>query len=163
MGRWIQLFTDGNASQRHLLGGKGANLAEMSRLDLPIPPGFTVTTDACRAYLASDGTVPEGLWDEVAVGLREIERQVGRCFGAAADPLLLSVRSGAAASMPGMMETVLNLGLDDATAAGLAAQAGDDRFAWDSFRRLVQMYGRVVLGVPGERLNPASPPANGSS
>jgi pyruvate,orthophosphate dikinase len=151
MGRWIQLFTEGDASQRHLLGGKGANLAEMSRLDLPIPPGFTVTTDACRAYLASDGTVPAGLWDEVAVGLREIERQVGRRFGDAADPLLLSVRSGAAASMPGMMETVLNLGLDDATVAGLAAQAGDERFAWDSFRRLVQMYGRVVLGVPGER------------
>src|SRR5829696_6545604 len=151
MARWIRLFTDGDASQRELLGGKGANLAEMTRLGLPIPPGFTITTDACRAYLDADGIVPEGLWDEVAVGLAEIERQLGRHFGAPAGPLLLSVRSGAAASMPGMMETVLNLGLNDATVAGLAAQAGDDRFAWDSFRRLIQMYGRVVLGVPGGR------------
>src|SRR5688500_3751005 len=151
MGRWIRLFTEGDASQRHLLGGKGANLAEMVRLGLPIPPGFTVTTDACRAYLAADGAVPEGLWDEVAGGLGEIERQLGRRFGDPTAPLLLSVRSGAAVSMPGMMETVLNLGLDDAAVAGLAAQAGDDRFAWDSFRRLIQMYGRVVLGVPGGR------------
>jgi pyruvate, orthophosphate dikinase len=151
MARWIRLFTDGDASQRELLGGKGANLAEMTRLGLPIPPGFTITTDACRAYLDADGVVPEGLWDALAVGLKGIERQVGRRFGDAANPLLLSVRSGAAASMPGMMETVLNLGLDDATVAGLAAQAGDDRFAWDSFRRLIQMYGRVVLGVPGAR------------
>src|SRR5215217_113755 len=155
MARWIQLFTDGDASQRELLGGKGANLAEMTRLGLPIPPGFTITTDACRAYLDADGIVPEGLWDELDVGLKSIEQQVGRRFGDAANPLLLSVRSGAAASMPGMMETVLNLGLDDATVAGLAAQAGDDRFAWDSFRRLIQMYGRVVLGVPGGRFESA--------
>src|SRR5688572_31625922 len=94
MARWIRPFTDGDASQRELLGGKGANLAEMARLGLPIPPGFTVTTDACRAYLGGDGTVPEGLWDELAVGLRDIERQVGRRFGDAADPLLVSVRSG---------------------------------------------------------------------
>jgi pyruvate,orthophosphate dikinase len=151
MARWTRLFTEGDASQRELLGGKGANLAEMARRGLPIPPGFTITTDACRAYLAADGIVPEGLWDEVDVGLQEIERQVGRRFGDAVNPLLVSVRSGAAASMPGMMETVLNLGLDDATVAGLAAQAGDDRFAWDSFRRLIQMFGRVVLDVPGER------------
>ncbi len=151
MARWIRLFSEGDASQRGLLGGKGANLAEMTRLGLPIPPGFTVTTDACRAFLAGDRTVPDGMWDEVAGGLGEIERQVGRRFGDAADPLLVSVRSGAAASMPGMMETVLNLGLADATVAGLAAQSGDGRFAWDSYRRLIQMYGRVVLGVPGER------------
>ncbi|MEA2530065.1 MAG: pyruvate, orthophosphate dikinase [Thermomicrobiales bacterium] len=146
---WVSPFGAGDASQRRLLGGKGANLAEMTRLGLPIPPGFTVTTDACRAFLA-DGAIPDGLWEEVAGGLQDIERQLGRRFGDAADPLLVSVRSGAAASMPGMMETVLNLGLADATVAGLAARAGDDRFAWDSFRRLVQMYGRVVLGIPGD-------------
>jgi pyruvate,orthophosphate dikinase len=150
MGQWIQLFGEGNASQRALLGGKGANLAEMARLGLPIPPGFTITTDACRAYLSGDGSMPDGLWDEVATGLQEIERQVGRRFGDLTVPLLVSVRSGAAASMPGMMETILNLGLNDTTVAGLAAQAGDERFAWDSYRRLIQMYGRVVLRVPGE-------------
>lgn len=150
MAQWIRLFSEGDASQRELLGGKGANLAEMTRSGLPIPPGFTITTDACRAYLAAGG-VPDGLWDEVAVGLAAIERQVGRRFGDADNPLLVSVRSGAAASMPGMMETVLNLGLNDDTVAGLTAQAGDERFAWDSFRRLIQMYGRVVMGVPGER------------
>src|SRR5215217_1686650 len=155
MARWIQLFTDGDASQRELLGGKGANLAEMTRLGLPIPPGFTITTDACRAYLDADGIVPKELWDELDVGLKSIEQQVGRRFGDAANPLLLSVRSGAAASMPGMMETVLNLGLADATVAGLAARAGDDRFAWDSYRRLIQMYGRVVLGVRGGRFESA--------
>jgi pyruvate,orthophosphate dikinase len=146
----MRLFTEGDASQRALLGGKGANLAEMTRRGLPIPPGFTVTTDACRAYLAA-GSAPEGFWDEVAGGLAAIEQEAGRRFGDAAAPLLVSVRSGAAASMPGMMETVLNLGLNDAAVAGLAAQAGDERFAWDSYRRLVQMYGRVVLSVPGER------------
>ncbi len=155
MARWIQLFSEGDASQRELLGGKGANLAEMARLGLPIPPGFTITTDACRAYLDADGTVPEGLWDEVAAGLTAIEQQLDRRFGDAANPLLVSVRSGAAASMPGMMETVLNLGLDADTVAGLAAQANDDRFAWDSYRRLIQMYGRVVLGVRGERFESA--------
>jgi len=155
MGRWIQLFAEGDASQRELLGGKGANLAEMARLGLPIPPGFTITTDACRAYLDADGTVPEGLWDEVASGLTEIEQQLDRRFGDAAHPLLVSVRSGAAASMPGMMETVLNLGLDADTVLGLAAQASDERFAWDSYRRLIQMYGRVVLGVRGERFESA--------
>ncbi|MEJ7762929.1 MAG: pyruvate, phosphate dikinase [Thermomicrobiales bacterium] len=155
MARWIRLFTEGDASQRALLGGKGANLAEMTSLDLPIPPGFTITTDACRAYLDGGGAIPEGLWDELDAGLNGIERQIGRGFGDAANPLLVSVRSGAAASMPGMMETVLNLGLDDATVTGLAAQAGDDRFAWDSFRRLIQMYGRVVLGIRGDRFESA--------
>src|SRR5215210_3250042 len=103
MARWVREFGEGDASQRALLGGKGANLAEMARLGLPIPPGFTVTTDACRAYLGADGAVPEGLWDEVAAGLGDVERHLGRRFGDAADPLLVSVRSGAAASMPGMM------------------------------------------------------------
>src|SRR5215204_4312818 len=150
MGQWIQLFGEGDASQRALLGGKGANLAEMARLGLPIPPGFTITTDTCRAFVENHDTVPDGLWDEVAIGITAIERQVDRRFGDPTAPLLVSVRSGAAASMPGMMETILNLGLNDTTVAGLAVQAGDDRFAWDSYRRLIQMYGRVVLGVPGE-------------
>ena len=135
----------------HLLGGKGANLAEMTRLGLPIPPGFTVTTDACRAYLGRRRVPPTGSGTRSRPAWR---RSSGRSVAASATPptpLLVSVRSGAAASMPGMMETVLNLGLNAATVAGLAAQAGDDRFAWDSFRRLIQMYGRVVLGVPGER------------
>ncbi len=147
--KWIQRFDEGSASQRVLLGGKGANLAEMARLGLPIPPGFTITTDTCRAFLENHDTVPAGLWDETALGITEIERRVDRRFGDPTAPLLVSVRSGAAASMPGMMETILNLGLNATTVEGLAAQAGDDRFAWDSYRRLIQMYGRVVLGVPG--------------
>jgi pyruvate,orthophosphate dikinase len=151
MGQWIQLFGEGDASQRALLGGKGANLAEMARLGLPIPPGFTITTDACRAFLGNDNAVPDGLWDEVAGGVATIEEQVDRRFGDPATPLLVSVRSGAAASMPGMMETILNLGLNEEAVAGLAAQSKDERFAWDSYRRLIQMYGRVVLHVPGER------------
>ena len=155
MARWIRAFAEGDASQRELLGGKGANLAEMARLGLPIPPGFTITTDACRAYLAGDGAMPAGVWEEVTTAVEALEQEIGRRFGDPAHPLLVSVRSGAAASMPGMMETVLNLGLNDATVAGLAAQAGDQRFAWDSFRRLIQMYGRVVMGVPGERFEAA--------
>ena len=151
MARWIRSFADGGAAQRGLLGGKGANLAEMTRLGLPIPPGFTATTDACRAYLTGDGTMPEGFWDEVEDGLGAVERATGRRFGDPTNPLLVSVRSGSAASMPGMMETVLNLGLDNGNVPGLAAQTGDDRFAWDAYRRLVQMYARVVLGVPAHR------------
>src|SRR5215211_5333632 len=123
MARWIRLFTDGDASQRELLGGKGANLAEMARLGLPIPPGFTITTDACRAYLAGDGAMPAGVWEEATTAVAALEQEIGRRYGDPANPLLVSVRSGAAASMPGMMETVLNLGLNDATVAGLVSQA----------------------------------------
>src|SRR3546814_541555 len=135
--------------QKDLLGGKGANLAEMSSvLGLPVPPGFTITTDACRAYLA-DGW-PEGLDAEVAKALRKVERAMGKKLGDATDPLLVSVRSGAKQSMPGMMDTVLNLGLNDESVLGLAAQTDNERFAFDSYRRFIAMYAEIVLGLDGE-------------
>ncbi|MEQ1786288.1 MAG: PEP/pyruvate-binding domain-containing protein, partial [Acidimicrobiales bacterium] len=134
---------------KDLLGGKGANLAEMtSVLELPVPPGFTITTDACRAYL--DGGWPASLDAEVAKAVRKVEKTMGKRLGDAADPLLVSVRSGAKFSMPGMMDTVLNLGLNDKSVKGLAAQTGDARFAYDSYRRFIAMYGRIVLDVDGE-------------
>ncbi|MGD9713187.1 MAG: PEP/pyruvate-binding domain-containing protein, partial [Thermomicrobiales bacterium] len=142
--QWVRHFRDGNATERDLLGGKGANLAEMTRLGLPVPPGFTITTDTFRALRANNGQVPEALWDEVATALSDVETQLGRQFGNPECPLLLSVRSGARDSMPGMMDTILNVGLDESTVQGLAELSGE-RFAWDSYRRLVQMYGRVVL------------------
>jgi pyruvate,orthophosphate dikinase len=135
---------------RALLGGKGANLAEMTALGLPVPPGFTLTTDACRVFLAA-GDWPTGLWDEEVAAVHELEAHTGKRFGDAANPLLVSCRSGAKFSMPGMMDTVLNIGLNDETVVGLASLTGDERFAWDSYRRLVQMYGAVVLGVHDER------------
>jgi pyruvate, orthophosphate dikinase len=152
--RWIKLFREGNAKERDLLGGKGANLAEMTNIGLPVPPGFTVTTEACKAFLDSDSQVPEGLWDELESALASIEQEMGRSFGDPGDPLLLSVRSGAKFSMPGMMETVLNLGLNDDTVAGLAKQGGE-RFAYDAYRRLVQMFGKVVLGVNADAFESA--------
>ncbi|HUE59757.1 MAG TPA: PEP/pyruvate-binding domain-containing protein, partial [Acidimicrobiales bacterium] len=135
---------------KDLLGGKGANLAEMtSVLGLPVPPGFTITTDACRAYMA--GGWPDGLSAEIAKQVRRLENAMGKKLGDAADPLLVSVRSGAKFSMPGMMDTVLNLGLNDASVKGLADQTNDERFAYDSYRRFISMYGRIVLGIEGER------------
>ncbi len=149
--RWVYAFgggtADGDASQRDLLGGKGANLAEMSRLGLPVPPGFTITTEACNHYYAQARSYPADLAGQVAEALRTVEAQVGKGFGDPVNPLLVSVRSGARASMPGMMDTVLNLGLNDATVEGLAALAGDRRFAFDSYRRFIQMYANVVLGL----------------
>ncbi|HEY8456560.1 MAG TPA: pyruvate, phosphate dikinase [Actinopolymorphaceae bacterium] len=139
-------FSDGNKDMRDLLGGKGANLAEMTRLGLPVPPGFTITTEACRVYLQT-GEVPAELRDEVTAHLRTIETTLGKKLGDPRNPLLVSVRSGAKFSMPGMMDTVLNIGLTDASVEGLAAQSGDPRFAWDSYRRLLQMYGKTVMGV----------------
>lgn len=147
--RWVRHFSEGSAAERDLLGGKGANLAEMTRLGLPVPPGFTITTDAFRALRSNKGVVPETLWEETAAALADVESQLNRTFGDPSGPLLLSVRSGARDSMPGMMDTILNVGLNDATVEGLAALSGD-RFAWDSYRRLVQMYGRVVLEVDGD-------------
>ncbi|MEA2524567.1 MAG: pyruvate, orthophosphate dikinase [Thermomicrobiales bacterium] len=147
MPRWIQLFHQGSADDRDRLGGKGANLAEMTNLGLPVPPGFTITTNACRAYLENDRRTPSGLWDEVRNALAEVERRTNRRFGDPACPLLLSVRSGAKHSMPGMMDTVLNIGLTDATLPGLAALY-DERLALDCARRLQQMFGTVVLGLP---------------
>jgi len=138
---------DGTADMRNLLGGKGANLAEMANLGLPVPPGFTITTEVCADYNAAGGKLPDGLEPEVLDALGAIGNAVDAAFGDPARPLLVSVRSGARASMPGMMDTILNLGLNDATVVGLAERAGDERFAWDSYRRFIQMYSDVVLGV----------------
>jgi len=137
--------SDGGKGDRNLLGGKGANLAEMASIGLPVPPGFTISTDFCAVYYDEGGQFPQGLHDEVATGIAHIEGITGKMFGDAADPLLVSVRSGARASMPGMMDTVLNLGLNDQTVEGLAATSDDARFAWDSYRRFIQMYSDVVL------------------
>jgi pyruvate,orthophosphate dikinase len=147
--KFVYDFTEGNKDLKDLLGGKGANLAEMTNLGLPVPPGFTITTDACRHYLRH-GSPPDGLDAQVTSHLAGIERAMGRTLGDPADPLLVSVRSGAKFSMPGMMDTVLNIGLSDDSVAGLAKQAGNERFAWDSYRRLIQMFGKTVLGIDGE-------------
>ena len=148
---WVYAFgggkADGDASMKNLLGGKGANLAEMSALGLPVPPGFTITTEACTHYYQNGSSFPAGLKEEVATALLEVEEQTGKRFGDAQNPLLVSVRSGARASMPGMMDTVLNLGLNDETVEGLARLSGDRRFAFDSYRRFIQMYSDVVLGL----------------
>jgi pyruvate,orthophosphate dikinase len=147
-------FVEGNKDMKDLLGGKGANLAEMTNLGLPVPPGFIISTDACRYYL-ENGSVPEGLAAEVTEHLKRLEAEMGLDLGAADDPLLVSVRSGAKFSMPGMMETVLNIGLSDASVDGLAKKAGSDRFAWDSYRRLIQMFGKTVLDIEGEKFEHA--------
>jgi pyruvate,orthophosphate dikinase len=151
MARWVYGFggggADGDASMKNLLGGKGANLAEMSSLGLPVPPGFTITTEACVHYYSNGKTYPAELEKQVADGLALVESQVGKSFGDAKNPLLVSVRSGARASMPGMMDTVLNLGLNDQTVEGLALLSGDRRFAFDSYRRFIQMYSNVVLNL----------------
>ncbi|MEU0406516.1 pyruvate, phosphate dikinase [Streptomyces griseorubiginosus] len=147
--KFVYDFTEGNKDLKDLLGGKGANLAEMTNLGLPVPPGFTITTEACKVYLDS-GEEPAALRDEVSAHLDALEQRMGKKLGQADDPLLVSVRSGAKFSMPGMMDTVLNIGLSDKSVQGLARQAGDDRFAWDSYRRLIQMFGKTVLGVDGD-------------
>jgi len=152
--KYVFDFTEGHKDLKDLLGGKGANLAEMTNLGLPVPPGFTISTDACRAYLAA-GAVPEGLDEQVSVYLDALERQMRRKLGDLSDPLLVSVRSGAKFSMPGMMETVLNIGLSDLSVSGLAQVAGDERFAWDSYRRLIQMFGKTVLDIEGEHFEEA--------
>ncbi|MGH2704359.1 MAG: pyruvate, phosphate dikinase, partial [Actinomycetota bacterium] len=142
-------FEEGNRDQKDLLGGKGANLAEMTNLGMPVPPGFTISTDACREYMAR-GDFPSGLMDEAAKHMRRLEKKMGKRFGDAKNPLLVSVRSGAKFSMPGMMDTVLNLGLNDSSVEGLALAYGDRRFAYDAYRRFIQMFGRIVMGVSGE-------------
>ena len=157
--KWLYLFDEVEAAEIHaggtwdgvrgLLGGKGANLAEMARIGVPVPPGFTVTTEACNAYLASGGKFPEGLWEQELAALKSIEQKTGKAFGDAANPLLVSCRSGAKFSMPGMMDTVLNIGLNDETALGMVELTGDERFVYDAYRRLVQMFGSVVMGVQG--------------
>jgi pyruvate,orthophosphate dikinase len=152
--KFVYDFTEGNKDLKDLLGGKGANLAEMTNLGLPVPPGFTITTDACRHYLAHGG-VPDGLDDEVSGHLAALEQAMGRTLGDPADPLLVSVRSGAKFSMPGMMDTVLNIGLSDESVEGLAKQSGNERFAWDAYRRLIQMFGKTVLEIDGEHFEHA--------
>ncbi|MCW8834775.1 MAG: pyruvate, phosphate dikinase [Rhodospirillales bacterium] len=151
MTKWVYTFgagkADGSATMKELLGGKGANLAEMSSLGLPVPPGFTITTEVCTAYYDNDRQYPDDLKSQVETAISAVEAEVGAKFGDAANPLLVSVRSGARASMPGMMDTVLNLGLNDETAQGLVAKSGDERFVYDSYRRFIQMYSDVVLGV----------------
>lgn len=148
--QWVYLFSQGTAEMRDLLGGKGANLAEMTRLGLPVPPGFTITTQACNAYLAANETFPTGLWEQTLAALATLEKLMGKKFGDVHNPLLVSCRSGAKFSMPGMMDTVLNIGLNDETVKGLIELTNDARFAYDSYRRLVQMFGGVVMGVPDE-------------
>lgn len=145
--QWIKPFQDGNASQRETLGGKGANLSEMLRLGIPVPPGFTIITDACAAYSEAGYQFLEELKDDISAAVSALEEEAGRRLGESADPLLVSVRSGAAVSMPGMMDTVLNLGLNDRSVEGLAASTNSPRFAWDCYRRFIQMYGDVVLGI----------------
>jgi pyruvate,orthophosphate dikinase len=148
--KWVYLFQEGNAGMRDLLGGKGAGVAEMTRAGLPVPPGFTITTEACNAYYAAGERFPDGLWDQVTEALKDIESKTGRHFGDAGNPLLVSVRSGAKFSMPGMIDTVLNLGLNDDTTQGLAEQASDERFAYDAYRRFIQMFGKIVLDIDPE-------------
>jgi pyruvate,orthophosphate dikinase len=157
--KWVYLFNEVDEAEkksgswegvRGLLGGKGANLGEMSRLEIPVPPGFTVTTEACNAYLAAGETFPEGMWEQELEALKAVERQTGKEFGDPDNPLLISCRSGAKFSMPGMMDTVLNIGLNDETAKGMIELTGDERFVYDSYRRLVQMFGAVVMDVPDE-------------
>jgi len=148
--KYVYAFEEGGRDQKYLLGGKGANLAEMTNLGLPVPPGFTISTDACKAYMALGDELPAGLMAEVAVAREQLEKKMGKLLGDADDPLLVSVRSGAPFSMPGMMDTVLNLGLNDNSVKGLAKQTRNERFAYDSYRRFVQMFGKIVLDVSGE-------------
>ena len=163
---WGGGVAEGDSSMRDLLGGKGAGLAEMTNAGLPVPPGFTITTEACNDYFAAGGRLPDGLWDDVLEAVREVEALTGKGFGNAADPLLVSVRSGAKFSMPGMMDTVLNLGLNEETLYGLVALTGNERFGWDAYRRFIQMFGRIVMDVKGERFDhalDAAKAANGAA
>jgi pyruvate,orthophosphate dikinase len=145
--KWVFRFREGSASMKELLGGKGANLAEMTRVGLPVPPGFTVTTEACRAFYAGGRVLPDGLLQQVVSDMHDLELEKGQMFGDPKHPLLVSVRSGSVTSMPGMMDTILNLGLNDETVQGLAEVTNNPRFAYDCYRRLIQMYGNVVLGI----------------
>jgi len=149
--KWVYLFEEGSGDNKELLGGKGAGLCEMTRAGLPVPPGLVVTTEACNAYYANDKNFPEGMWDQVIEALKKIETKVGKRFGDSANPLLVSVRSGAAFSMPGMMDTVLNLGLNEETVKGLAEQTDNLRFALDAYRRFASLFGEIVMGVAHEK------------
>ena len=155
MTKYVYDFSEGNKDMKDLLGGKGANLAEMTNMGLPVPHGFTITTEACLTYLA-EGGYPGGLSDEVETHLQTLESSMGKSLGDPSDPLLVSVRSGAKFSMPGMMDTVLNLGLNEDSLKGLAEQSGGDvRFANDAYRRFIQMFGKIVMDVPGDAFEEA--------
>ena len=145
--KWVYLFSEGNADMRTLLGGKGAGVAEMTNAGLPVPPGFTITTEACIAYYEAGKRFPQGMWEQVLAALKIIEQQTGKGFGDKDNPLLVSVRSGAKFSMPGMMDTVLNLGINDETVQGLVKLTGDERFAYDAYRRFIQMFSKIVLNT----------------
>jgi pyruvate,orthophosphate dikinase len=157
--KWVYLFHDIEKAEKYvggdwekvrgLLGGKGANLAEMARIKLPVPPGFTVTTEACNSYSANK-EFPAGMWDQMLEALKEVEKEAGKKFGSIDNPLLVSCRSGAKFSMPGMMDTVLNIGLNDESAKGMVKLTNNERFVYDSYRRLIQMFGTVVLNLPDE-------------
>ena len=150
---WGEGTAEGSGPMKDLLGGKGAGLAEMTKAGLPTPPGFTITTAACNDYFAAGEKLPDGLWDDVLEAMHEVERRTGKGFGDPANPLLVSVRSGAKFSMPGMMDTVLNLGLNEETLAGLVKLTGNERFGWDAYRRFIQMFGRIVMDVKAERFD----------
>src|SRR5690554_2834433 len=149
--KWVYFFgngqTDGQQHDKNLVGGKGANLAEMVSLGIPVPSGFTITTEACTTFYSDGEQWPEGLEEQIKTNLARVEQEMGAQFGDNENPLLLSVRSGARVSMPGMMDTVLNLGLNDTSVEGLIKKTNNPRFAWDSYRRFIQMYGDVVMGV----------------
>ena len=149
--KWVYLFEEGNKDMRDLLGGKGAGVAEMTRAGLPVPPGFTITTEACNAYYAAGKRFPDGMWEQAIEALHHVEEKAGKKLGEVANPLLVSVRSGAKFSMPGMMDTVLNLGLNPNTLEGLAKLTSDRRFALDAYRRFIQMFGKIVLGIEAEK------------
>ena len=158
--KWVYFFNEVDQAEKYvggdwegvrgLLGGKGANLADMFRIGVPVPPGFTVTTEACNAFLASNNEFPEGMWDQMMTALDQVEKQADKKFGDPKNPLLVSCRSGAKFSMPGMMDTVLNIGLNDKTAKGMVELTENERFVYDSYRRLVQMFGSVVLNINDE-------------
>jgi pyruvate, orthophosphate dikinase len=159
--KWVYLFSEGNASMRDLLGGKGAGVAEMTRTGVPVPPGFTITTEACNSYYDNGKQFPAEMWEQALTALKDVEAKTGKKFGDPSNPLLVSVRSGARESMPGMMDTVLNLGLNQETLAGLARLTGNPRFAADAYRRFVQLFGKIVLGVDGEKLERVMDEAKG--
>src|SRR5260370_2524356 len=148
--KWVYLLEGGSGDNKALVGGKGAGLCEMTQAGLPVPPGLIVTTEACNAFYANDKKFPEGMWEQVVEALHEVEEKVGKKFGDPRNPLLVSVRSGAALSMPGMMDTILNLGLNEETVQGLAEQTGDLRFALDAYRRFASLFGEIVIGVAHE-------------
>src|SRR5262245_5797777 len=150
--KWVYLFEEGNAD-RNLLGGKGAGCATMTKAGLPVPAGFTITTEACVSYYSTNNQFPDGMWDQTVQALAAIEKQMGKKLGDPNDPLLVSVRSGARVSMPGMMDTVLNLGLNDTSVEGLAKLTSNPRFALDAYRRFISMFGRIVQGISTEKFD----------